>query len=227
MKILIVDDEPDIVNLLKHFLTGKGRTVISASNGEEGLARLQADAPDLVILDVMMPGLTGWDVLQRVRATRDVPVIMLTAKDTPMDTSRGLLAGADDYMSKPFDLGELEARITAVMRRAQPDPAAPPTVVEVGEVHIDDATKRVTVRGKSIKLSPKEYELLRLLASEPGKVFSHDEIIEKIWENKPFVSAKDVIKYVNLLRQKVERRPKQPALIVNVRGFGYKCTPAE
>lgn len=221
MKILIVDDEPDILGLLRHFLSSKNRTVVAADNGQKALEIFAQEQPDLIILDVMMPGLNGWDVLERIRQMSQVPVIMLTAKDTPMHTAKGLLSGADDYMAKPFDLGELEARITAVMRRYKSSNQMAGEV-SIANITINDNTKEVTLNGEPARLSPKEYELLRLLASQPGKVFSHKEIIAEVWQGKHFVNSKDVIKYINLLRNKLEQNPKAPKLIINVRGFGYK-----
>ena len=220
MKILVVDDEPDIQNLLKHFLKAKSREVVTAASGTEALETFNQEKPDLVILDVMMPGISGWEVLACIRQHSQVPVIMLTAKGTPTDTTKGLLGGADDYIKKPFDLAEIEARIIAVMRRCEQAPA--PAQLSVGRLRIDDGTKVVTIDDREANLSPKEYDLLRLLASSPGKVFSHEEIIHEVWQDKPFVTAKDVIKYINLLRNKVELDPENPDLVVNVRGFGYK-----
>lgn len=220
MKILVVDDEPDIQNLLKHFLKAKNREVVTAASGTEALEVFGKEKPDLVILDVMMPGISGWEVLARIRQNSQVPVIMLTAKGTPTDTAKGLLGGADDYIKKPFDLAEIEARIIAVMRRCEQPQAL--SQLSVGRLRIDDSTKVVTIDDREANLSPKEYDLLRLLASSPGKVFSHEEIIHEVWQDKPFVTAKDVIKYINLLRNKVELDSEKPELIVNVRGFGYK-----
>ena len=227
MKVLVVDDDPDILNLLTHFWQGKDRDVRTARSGREALNLLAQEEPDLVILDVVMPEMDGWEVLRRIRERSQVPVIMLTGKDTPTDTAKGLLSGADDYVVKPFDLGELEARIVAVLRRYQA--AGPrsreeeaPEVIEVGDLVIDDVHKEVRHKGRAIRLSPKEYDLLRLLASEPGRVFSHNEIIEKVWQNKPLITSSDVIKYIYLLREKLEENPKKPKLILTVRGFGYK-----
>lgn len=227
MKVLVVDDDPDILNLLTHFWQGKDRDVRTARSGREALKLLAQEEPDLVILDVVMPEMDGWEVLRRIREQSQVPVIMLTGKDAPTDTAKGLLSGADDYVVKPFDLGELEARIVAVMRRYQA--AGPgsrekeaPEVIELGDLVIDDVHKEVRHKGRVIRLSPKEYDLLRLLASEPGRVFSHNEIIEKVWQNKPLITSSDVIKYIYLLREKLEENPKKPKLILTVRGFGYK-----
>jgi two-component system KDP operon response regulator KdpE len=220
MKILVVDDDPDIVRLLKYFLEAKGRQVQTASTGAEALELFKREPPDLVILDVVMPGMDGWAVLQKIRESSQVPVLMLTGKDTPTDKAKGLLSGADDYIAKPFDLAELEARIVAVMRRYKP--SARPALIRVGDLEIDDSVKHVKVKGRTVSLSPKEYELLKLLASEPGRVFSHQEIIAEVWQNKPFITSSDVTKYIYLLREKLEDDPANPRYILTVRGFGYK-----
>jgi DNA-binding response OmpR family regulator len=220
MKILVVDDDPDIVRLLKYFLEAKGRQVQTASTGAEALELFKREPPDLVILDVMLPGMDGWTVLQKIRESSQVPVLMLTGKDAPTDKAKGLLSGADDYIAKPFDLAELEARIVAVMRRYKP--SARPALIRVGDLEIDDSVKHVKVKGRTVSLSPKEYELLKLLASEPGRVFSHQEIIAAVWQNKPFITSSDVTKYIYLLREKLEDDPANPRYILTVRGFGYK-----
>ncbi|MFN4217967.1 MAG: response regulator transcription factor [Candidatus Bipolaricaulia bacterium] len=220
MKILVVDDDPDIVGLLKHFLEGKGRSVQTASDGAQALELFRKEQPDLVILDVIMPGMDGWAVLKKIREQSHVPVLMLTGKDAPTDKAKGLLSGADDYIAKPFDLAELEARIIAVMRRYK----APtrPSITRVGDLEIDDGAKQVKIAGRTVSLSPKEYELLKLLASEPGRVFSHQEIIAEVWQNKPLITSSDVTKYIYLLREKLEEDPDNPKYILTVRGFGYK-----
>jgi DNA-binding response OmpR family regulator len=220
MKILVVDDDPDIVRLLKYFLEAKGRQVQTASTGAEALELFKREPPDLVILDVMLPGMDGWTVLQKIRESSQLPVLMLTGKDAPTDKAKGLLSGADDYIAKPFDLAELEARIVAVMRRYKP--SARPALIRVGDLEIDDSVKHVKVKGRTVSLSPKEYELLKLLASEPGRVFSHQEIIAAVWQNKPFITSSDVTKYIYLLREKLEDDPENPRYILTVRGFGYK-----
>ncbi len=224
MKILVVDDDPDTVKLLKYFLEAKGRQVQTASNGAEALELFKKEPPDLVILDVILPGMDGWAVLQKIRESSQVPVLMLTGKDAPTDKVKGLLSGADDYIAKPFDLAELEARIVAVMRRYKP--SARPVLVRVGDLEIDDSVKQVKLKGRTVSLSPKEYELLKLLASEPGRVFSHQEIIAEVWQNKPLITSSDVTKYIYLLREKLEDDPENPKYILTVRGFGYKLANA-
>ena len=222
MKVLLVDDDPDVSSLLKRFLAAKGREVLAAANGREALEMFSKEVPDLVILDVVMPEVHGWEVLSRIRETSSVPIIMLTGQNTSTDTVKGLLSGADDYITKPFDLGELEARITALMRRYPT--SAQTAIFQVGPLTIDDGLKEVTARNHKVKLSPKEYEILKLLAGEPGKVFSHKEIIAAVWQNKPFISSADVTKYIYLLREKLEIDADQPEILLTVRGFGYKLS---
>lgn len=217
MRVLIAEDDPSSRELLRRFLESKGHEVLLAANGLEALERFESGGADLVLLDVMMPRLDGWAVLREIRKGSLVPVIMVTVKDATEDKVRGLELGADDYVTKPFDLRELEARIAAVMRRVAPGP-----LIEVGELSIDDEKKEVRLRGQPVELSPKEYDLLRLLASRPGKVFSHREILEKIWAGSDFASSEDVKKYIYLLRNKIEQDPEEPKLILTVRGFGYK-----
>lgn len=222
MRVLIAEDDPSSRELLRRFLESKGHEVLLAANGMEALERFEAGGADLILLDVMMPKLDGWAVLREIRKGSQVPVIMVTVKDATEDKVRGLELGADDYVTKPFDLRELEARIAAVMRRVAPGP-----LIEVGELSIDDEKKEVRLRGQPVELSPKEYELLRLLASRPGKVFSHREILEKIWAGSDFASSEDVKKYIYLLRNKLEQDPEEPRLILTVRGFGYKLAAEE
>jgi DNA-binding response OmpR family regulator len=222
MRVLVIDDDADITTLLKHFLAGKGREVFVASSGAQGIDLFRQHQPNLVILDLMLPGgLDGWYVLQKIREQApDVPVIMLTGRDAKTDTARGLLAGADDYIVKPFDLGELEARVAAVMRRYQTRPR--PAVYAAGVLTIDDKLKQVRRRGQLLRLSPKEFAILKLLASQPGQVFSDREIIAEVWQNKPLITASDVAKYIYLLRKKLEDDPENPQILLTVRGFGYQ-----
>jgi DNA-binding response OmpR family regulator len=218
MRILIAEDDATSLHLLRKFLEAKGHFVIAAMNGQEALDKFSKEKPELVLLDVMMPKLDGWMVLQKVRESgAKTPVIMVTAKDSTDDKVRGFSTGADDYITKPFDLREVEARIEAVMRRVSQSP-----YMQLGALQIDDERKEVRLGDRVIDLSPKEYELLRLLASKPGKVFSHREIIDAIWRDNPYASSEDVKKYIYLLRNKIEEDVENPKIILTVRGFGYK-----
>jgi DNA-binding response OmpR family regulator len=218
MRILIAEDDATSLHLLRKFLEAKGHFVIAAMNGQEALEKFSKEKPELVLLDVMMPKLDGWAVLQKLRESgTTTPVIMVTAKDSTDDKVRGFSTGADDYITKPFDLREVEARIDAVMRRVSQSP-----YMQLGALQIDDERKEVRLGDKLIDLSPKEYELLRLLASKPGKVFSHREIIDSIWQDNLYASSEDVKKYIYLLRNKLEEDVENPKIILTVRGFGYK-----
>jgi DNA-binding response OmpR family regulator len=217
MKILIADDDADSREILKTYLAAKGHQIVLAADGAEALKRFTDERPDLVLLDIMMPKLDGWEVLHYIRAAGRTPVLMITAKDATDEIVKALSEGADDYIVKPLKLREVEARIVAVMRRFQPS-----AYWRAGELEIDDAQKRVRVRGREVALSPKEYELLKLLASQPGRVFSDEEIIRHVWPEGGLASSTDVRRYIYLLRQKIEADPKNPTLVLTVPGFGYK-----
>jgi DNA-binding response OmpR family regulator len=221
MRILIAEDDPNSLNLLRKFLESKSFQVITALNGQEALERFSEHQPDMVLLDVMMPKIDGWAVLQKIRETANTPVIMVTAKDSTDEKVRGLSTGADDYITKPFDLREVEVRVNAVMRRISKSP-----FMMFGQLEIDDERKEVRLHGERIELSPKEYDLLKLLTSKPGRVFSHREIIDSIWSDSQFASSEDVKKYIYLLRNKIEDDPDDPKFILTVRGFGYKLGTA-
>jgi len=217
MKILIAEDDPNSLALIVKFLEAKGHEVIAAADGQEAIERFERDKPELVLLDVMMPKIDGFGVLEEIRRRADTPVIMVTVKDSTEDKVRGLSAGVDDYITKPFDLREVEARIEAVMRRCKG-----PSRREIGPLVIDDEKKEVLVRGRPVELSPKEYELLSFLASKPGRVFSQEEILRNVWSERSYAGAEDVKKYIYLLRGKIEENPEDPKIIITVRGFGYK-----
>jgi two-component system OmpR family response regulator len=219
MKILVVEDDPRSRDLLVKYLAAKGHDVTAAEDGSVALTAVVAIQPDLLLLDVNMPHIDGWGVLDAVRKFSPVPVIMVTVHNSAHDKVAGLDLGADDYITKPFDLRELDARIQAVMRRYQ---ATSPTVIRTAELELDNERKQVVVRGQLVTLSPKEFELLRLLCSRPGKVFSTDEIVAAVWPDRDAAAAEDVKKYVHMLRSKIERDPADPRIIMTVRGFGYR-----
>lgn len=217
MKILVIEDEEDAREILQIYLEAKGHQVILASDGVAGLRQFAEAEPQVVLLDLMMPRLDGWEVLSAIRAQSDRPVLMLTAKDGTEDVVRALAAGVDDYIVKPFKLREVEARIEAVWRRCHPG-----TVLRSGELVLDDAKKEVHLGKRLIVLSPREYQLLKLLASEPGRVFSDTQIVRQVWPEGSLASSGDVKRYIHLLRRKVELDPPHPRLVLTVRGFGYK-----
>ena len=223
MNILVVEDDARSRELLVRYLSAKGHAVATAEDGSRALESVAASEPDLVLLDGNLPVMDGWAVLEALRKFSRVPVIMVTVRDATRDKLAGLGLGADDYITKPFDLRELEARIQAVMRRYQAQ-AASAGVIRTGEVVVDDERKEVTVRGKPVKLSPREFGILRLLTSRPGKVFSSAEILAAAWPDREGATVEDVKKYIHMLRRKIERDPAKPRIIVTVRGFGYRLS---
>ena len=215
MRILICEDEPDIITILSSSLIAEGYDVSSASTGEELVRMFPGALPDLVLLDVKLPGMNGWEVLDWIRMRSNCPVIILTAYGRVADKVRGLSRGADDYIAKPFKLVEVRARIEAVLRRSSP-------AVEQRLLEIDDTRKVAILRGKEVALSPKEYALVGLLSSEPGRVFSRQEILSRLWPDNRYATSQDVQKYVYLLRKRLEDDPSHPKFILTVRGFGYR-----
>jgi two-component system, OmpR family, response regulator len=222
MKILVVEDDARSRTLLVKYLVAKGHDVIAAEDGRNAVDVARGTGLDLILLDVNLPEVDGWSVLSELRSFSQTPVIMVTVRDTPQEKVAGLDLGADEYITKPFDLRELDARISAVTRRYHAGIAAAGSASEPLEVAISDERKEVLVRGQQVSLSPKEFELLRLLISRPGKVFSTEEILGAVWPDRDAAAAEDVKKYVHMLRNKIERDPGEPRLIVTARGFGYR-----
>ena len=222
-RILVADDEPDILAPLEYALGAEGWEVETVGDGEAALARALGEPFDLVILDVRMPGLSGTEVCRRLRAESGVPILMLTARDAEVDRVLGLELGADDYVTKPFSVAELVSRVRAILRRRELDRRGDPTgVVEIGGLRLDLVRHRVVVDGRTLDLTPSEFRILALLASEPERVFTRRQIMEHLWES-PYVGderACDV--HVSNLRRKVERDPSNPERIVTVREVGYR-----
>ncbi|WP_324715386.1 response regulator transcription factor [Carboxydochorda subterranea] len=254
-RILLAEDDESSARLLEKYLTARGYRVVRAEDGRMALQRFLEVEPDLVLLDVRMPEMDGWTVLSEIRSLSNVPIIMVTVHNQTTDKVRGLTGGADDYVTKPFDLPELAARIEAVIRRHQgaPQPAgaaaggstaaaggagspaalqeATPAAAteerrwQAGSLVVDDRRKEVWVRGRRLHLSRKEYEVLSLLVQEPGRVYSTEEIVQRAWPERSDATAEDVKKYVYLLRSKIEAHPERPVIIETVRGFGYRVAP--
>lgn len=222
LKVLIAEDETDTLQLLSTYFRGRGYEVVTALDGMSAIESFRTELPDLLLLDIRMPRLNGWQVLEQVRAEMDTPVIILSALDQPNDAVKGLGLGADDYLRKPFDLSELDARVRAVLRRAGSGKEKEQVNVNAGPLEIDDRAKSVRLSGQEIKLSPREYRLLCLLAGAPGRVFSHQEIIEEVWPSDSRADTSDVKQYIHLLRAKIEQDPPKPSLILTAKGFGYK-----
>jgi len=217
MRILIVDDDPEIVNFVRTGLVYEGYTVDTAINGAEALVRARELAPDLVVLDVMMPGLNGLEVAGRLRQAGNVPILMLTAKGTTSDKVAGFESGADDYLVKPFDFEELLARIKALLRRNQPPDAE---VLRYSDLELNTSTREVTRAGRDISLTPQEFDLLALFMRNPRQVLKRDLIYERVW-GYDFEGESNVIEvYVRYLRNKLEAGGG-PRLIHTIRGVGY------
>lgn len=229
--ILVVDDEQAIADLIEIHLLSEGYRVMKASSGEEAVRMVEAHQPDLVILDIMMPGMDGLAVCRAIRRDRNVPILMLSAKSEDVDKILGLKVGADDYLTKPFNPLELVARVKAQLRRyLMLNPAAAAAqqkkdVIIVGGVTIDKEGRSVTKDGQPVTLTPTEYEILLLLASHPGRVFSSEEIFERVWKERYFQSNNTVTVHIRRLREKVEDDPGHPTLIKTVWGVGYKIEP--
>ena len=223
--ILVVDDEEPIQELLRFNLEKEGYRVCVAKDGQEALERVEKEQPDLLVLDVMLPGMSGVEVCRRLRLIpkyQQTPIIMLTAKGEEIDKVLGLELGADDYMTKPFSPRELLARIKACLRRLNNSSEETDVQIIRGELKIDVSGFRVEVRGEEIELTPKEFELLRVFATHPRKVYSRDELLERIWGYEYDGDTRTVDVHVRHLRLKVERDPSNPEYIETLRGIGYR-----
>jgi two-component system response regulator RegX3 len=221
-RILLVDDEQGILDAVGYTLRQEGFDVVTATDGETALELARARPFDVVVLDVMMPGMSGMDVCRILRAESAVPIVLLTARDSELDRVLGLELGADDYVTKPFSTPELVSRIRALLRRRELDQTTKAVVVQLGGIKLDLARHVVEADGKPVQLTPSEFRVLTLLAEEPGRVFTRRQIMEHLWQS-PYVGderASDV--HISNLRRKIERDAANPERIVTVRGVGYK-----
>jgi DNA-binding response OmpR family regulator len=223
-RVLVVDDDADIRGLLKELLGRAGYDVVESSNGRDGLRALYASSPDLVLLDVSMPELDGWQTLERIRDVSEVPVVMLTARAAELEKVRGLKAGADDYVTKPFGRQELLARVEAHLRRKGERVEQPGTYAD-GLITIDFAQREVTVAGKNVSLTPLEFKLLSTFVRNPNQVLSHDQLLELVWGDALTGSRARTKLYVGYLRQKLDVDEGGQSPIETVRGFGYRYRP--
>ncbi|MBN1658648.1 MAG: response regulator transcription factor [Anaerolineae bacterium] len=223
IKVLVVDDARDTTIVLERVLSAEGYKVQTASDGAEGLRKAYDFRPDLILLDLMMPGMNGWTMLERLREFSDVPVIMVTAMSGEENLVSGLEGGADDYLVKPYSLKELKARIRAVLRRAgqSGDAGDRPLTFDGGALAIDPIAQQATVRGERADLSPTEYKLLLCLASNAGRVLSPEQLLDNVWGPGYENSADNVKLYIWYLRRKVEEDPANPRYILTRRGGGY------
>jgi DNA-binding response OmpR family regulator len=225
-RILLADDEPDILESVEFALRREGFETETAADGDEALAAARRGGYDLLILDAMMPKLSGFDLCRTIRTESDVPVIMLTARDAEVDRVLGLELGADDYVPKPFSMAELVSRVRALLRRRELDRQAGGAAIrQLGGVRIDYTRHSVSVDGAPIDLTSSEFRLLMLLADQPERVFSREQIMEHLWQTPYLGDTRACDVHVSNLRRKIERDPTRPERIVTVRSVGYKLVP--
>jgi DNA-binding response OmpR family regulator len=229
-RILLVDDEQSIQTLLSFPLRKDGYEVVQATDGREALARFGETTFDLVVLDVMLPRLDGLEVCRRMRARSSVPIIMLTAKAEEIDKVLGLELGADDYITKPFSLREFRSRVKAALRRAsmaRREPTAGEEPLEVHELRIDPAKRAVEVRGATVQTTYVEFEILLALATSPGRVWTRDMLLTRIWGDSAYRDPRTIDVHIRHLREKLERDAKDPEYLFTVRGVGYRFRDTE
>ena len=225
-RILIIEDEPAIARAVSYTLAREGFAVATAADGEEGLRQALAEPYDLVLLDLMLPGLSGAEVCRRIRRESDVPVLMLTARNTEVDRVTGLEIGADDYVTKPFSMAELVSRVRAILRRRELDRAGAGSAVRrVGSLKLDPMRHQVTVDGEAVHLTPSEFRILALLAERPERVFTRREIMQHLWESAYVGDERACESHISSVRRKIESDPARPQRLVTVRGVGYTLLP--
>ena len=219
--ILVVDDEPQILRVMRVSLPARGYNIVTAAGGEQALDEIRKQAPDLVILDLAMPEMSGLEVCRRVRDFSSVPIIVLSAKGAESDKIAALDMGADDYVTKPFSLDELLARVRAVLRRSL-TADADAAVLNVGDLTIDANERRVTMSGTEIKLTPKEFEVLKYLASNSGKVVTHRKLLQAVWGSESTEQTEYLRVFINQLRRKIEPDPQNPRYLITEPWVGYR-----
>jgi two-component system KDP operon response regulator KdpE len=218
--ILVVDDEPQIRRVMRTALAAQGYAVAEAKSGEEALDRVRDERPDLILLDVNMPGMDGLEACREIRGSSDVPIVMLTVRNSERDKVNALDAGADDYVVKPFGIEELLARIRAALRRAAPAEAMPKFISP--ELSVDFESRQVRVRGKEVRLTPKEFELLRFLISNRGKAVTHRKLLQTVWGPDYGDEIEYLRVFLNQLRKKLERDPRNPRYLITEPWIGYR-----
>jgi len=220
MKLLIVDDEPTLLETVETKMRKEGFTTFIADTAEEGMRLFRRVKPDLILLDIMLPQRSGHDFCRAVRKESSTPIIFVSARSDENDRVVGLEMGADDYVTKPFNLSELAARVKAVLRRSTGEPTQ--EVVERGSLRIDPRSHEATLDGKALALSPKEFSLLYFLARNAGQVFSREALLDRVWGRDAYVTARTVDVHMRWLRMRIEELPEQPKRLITVRGVGYK-----
>ncbi|MGH2674968.1 MAG: response regulator [Actinomycetota bacterium] len=225
LRVLVVDDDPQILRAVRTSLQARGYEVRAAGNGETALDQLATDAVDLVILDLSLPGIDGHEVIRRLRGFSDVPVLILSVRESQDDKIAALDAGADDYVTKPFSIGELLARMRAVERRAQADGAGGPAVLRFGDLEVDLARQLVQLNGEPVRLTPTEYRLLEAMVGHPGKLLTHRWLLSRVW-GPGYVSETHYVRiYVRALRRKLRDDPTRPSFVLTEPGLGYRWLP--
>jgi two-component system response regulator RegX3 len=224
-RILLVEDEPAIADAIEYALGAEGYAVEIARDGNRGLEAATSVPYDLLVLDLMLPGLSGLEICRRIRDESAVPILVLTAKDTELDRVLGLEVGADDYVTKPFSMAELVARVRALLRRRELDSRERRAKLRVGKLEVDLTRHEVTVDGTAVRLTPFELRLLALLASEPERAFSRLEIMRHLWDSDHVGDQRACDLHVSNIRRKIERDPLNPERLVTIRGVGYKLEP--
>jgi two-component system OmpR family response regulator len=221
-KILVVEDDPNILEALKYNLGREGYDTLTAVDGAQAIEAARANKPALIILDIMLPKMSGFEVCRILRKEMAVPIIMLTARDDEIDKITGLDLGADDYMTKPFSMRELMARVRAMLRRMEIKTVIPDTTTKFGDLEIDIRHHMITRAGIALNLSPKEFDLLVFLAGNKGLVFSRDQLLEKVWGYEYSGDTRTVDVHIRWLREKIENNSEEPKRLITVRGVGYK-----
>jgi DNA-binding response OmpR family regulator len=221
-RILVVEDEPAIAEAVSYALSDAGYEVDAVGDGDRALEAARERPYDLMVLDLLLPGTQGMDVCRTLRAESDLPIVMLTARDAEIDRVVGLEVGADDYVTKPFSIAELVSRVRALLRRRELDRSRTAVLQKVGGLHLDVTRHAATVDGKPLQLTRSEFRLVSLLASEPGRVFSRDELVRHLWQSDFVGDRRAIDVHISNLRRKLEPEPRHPRRLVTVRGVGYK-----
>jgi DNA-binding response OmpR family regulator len=221
-KILIVEDDPNLLEALKYNILKEGYQVVTAVDGIQALEEARSEKPDVIILDVMLPGMNGFEVCRVLSKEMSVPILILTARDDEVDKVVGLDMGADDYMTKPFGMRELLARVRALLRRVDNQVAPAKTSLKFGDISVDTAHHVITKAGIVLNLTPKEFDLLVFLTKNKGLVFNRDQLLEKVWGYEYSGDTRTVDVHIRWLREKIEDNPEEPVRLITVRGVGYK-----
>jgi len=222
MKLLIVDDEPGILETVENKMRKEGFATFAADSAEEGMRLFRRLKPDLVILDIMLPQRSGYDFCRAIRKDSNTPIIFVSARADEADRVKGLELGADDYVTKPFNLTELAARVKAILRRSTGEPLK--EVIETGNLRIDPKSHEVWLNGEPLNLSPKEFALMYFFGRNIGQVFSRETLLDRVWGREAFISGRTVDVHIRWLRTRIEQDPTSPVRLLTIRGVGYKFT---